>query len=737
MNSQGGENLGSKSIKQRSLELSNTASDGVTKLAPANGENNEKDVSPFYGSSSSYPIAAPNGGLAGEDRKSIRSSLGGDNGEIWSQQPLNEPLLGGFALLRVVQLLNFDIYYIGLDSRSDKAAMMSRLGDLEAAAKLQEKSIDLNQGCASPTTIGTDAYNNQTNAPPSYYKTFLDDLSQYNPFQKYIDRFSLLNALCKFLKICLSLSAIMFGFDKFISTIILCLSTKIDSPETSNSGMGLFVLILVNFSSMFILSSTVFNGHLLWNLFSKRLFLVSRRFQYKTMLCLLIFVYLEYIINISFVNNLYDWDFISNNIQSGSYSVLANLRIIVTEQDEEHYYVDILLTIIQFARGAIRISPYITINYAIICLKEHIHTIRNQHLLTDSLKKRQKLRVVVAHRKGVAKSAITAPGKKKRVNFVTNAPGEVSNDTQGNNQTSNGQEPLVARVDNNANNIRTSSNSQQRGQLKKPSNGNSGSSSPSQNLAWRPTLPPGADENVTSIPISFIGSPLNGGSESELKKPASTANIQPSLQPSAQQQRRPQSQTLEREVSFADSDQQSGTANSTRSEDIEKLYLTRIRDFDELESYITNLYIFIGKLNRFMSRQGLTIFFIVHNLVISVSVIVPEAVRGGIFVAYLVRFLVVLIGFAPFAFGQQLNSQLEQLSKQIDRIIIQQQFIHRRRDNLVRIRELVHEIRVNCGGMINFNVETGIKYLVVAFASAFFIEQERKYNIFPLLLPTN
>lgn len=652
--------------------------------------------------------------------------------EISKNYVVSEPLLGGFALLRVVQLLNFDIYYLGLSRKvTTKKGLNDNFVDPELA-KTITTTITRVQTVDSFDTPEYTVRGSQVNLsdPKEYYETFLDELASYNPLQKYINKYSLLNGFCRLLKICLSLFAIIIGIDKTISNIILCFTSNIeskggDAQEQANSSMGLSVLILVNISSIYILFSTVFNGHLLWNLLSQRLFLVSEKFQCKTMLILLIFVYLEYVVSIAFVNNLYEWDFTSNNIQSGSYSVFANLRIFLTEQDEEHYYIDILLTIIQFARGIIRISPYITINYAIICLKEHIKTIRNQHLLTDSLKKKQKLRLVVSNRnKKIQDGKNGKDVRKKRVNFVTNLNGQAATstvaslsgdeDARRSTLTPNSNDDDIIKHFNQEHNLREREsldsiylikvrdrNIHSSGNISTISSRNSFESSHQQNPLDR--------SNKLNANGGYLIDDLNN--KSNCLRNTNYMNVD----------------LIKEYKQFNHNNKL--LSRYKRGEEHSNIYLKKIKDFDELESYITNLYIFTGRLNRVMSRQGLTVFFIVHNLVITVSLIVPEAVRGGIIMAYIIRFLVILIGIMPFVIGESLNEQLEQLSKQIDRIIIQQQFIYTRRDNLVRIRELIHDIRVNCGGMLDFNMETGIKYLVVAFASAFFIEQERKYSV--------
>lgn len=651
---------------------------------------------------------------------------------------LNEPLMGGFALLRAAQLLNIDVYYIGLESRSCRLSggqsCWSKGDDCEAMAR---RDVSVVRTCDSPSSAAAAAAAanviQEIESEEDCYRTILDDFASYNPLQKYIDRSEFLRVGCKLAKIFLSLTAIMIGFNEMLSTFVLCLmtiETKLEtssesshSNSNSNSSMGLFVLVLVQFSSIYILFSTIFNGHLIWNLFSQRQFLISRRFQYKTMLKLLVFIYLEYVIQIAFVSNLYDWDFTSNNIESGSYSVLANLRILVTFKDFDHFYVDILMTILAFARGIIRISPYITINYAIICLKEHINTIRNQRLLTDSLKKRQKLRLVVGktsqRRRNVAGeskvmgSLVSGAGNnraKKRVNFVTE-PVDFLSTTSG-------------RV------LATSSETS--------FGGGGGGNSTDSSAARRQTL------GAVSYPLQTINpqnSILSAADQQQNHANGQTNSLQ-KLTQSISDQENPFS-TTKNGLDQQQNKQVNGSiGNNNRSpisgrdvggggggkRNSKDLFLERIEDFDELESYITNMYIFTGKLNRFMSSQGLTVFFIVHNLVISVSLIIPDAIKGGVVMVQFIRLLLILIAILPFIVGQSLSAQLEQLSKQIDRIIIQQHFIHRRRDNLVRIRELIHDIKVNCGGMLNFNVATGIKYLVVAFASAFFIEQERKYR---------
>lgn len=609
----------------------------------------------------------------------------------------NEPLVGGFALLRAAQLLNIDVYYVGLESkwcRLSKGKDCWNAGDdMEAIAG---RNVSIVRSCSSSDRLQLGAVESIQNG--NYcYRTILDDLASYNPLQKYIDRHDVLKVACNLAKIFLSLTAIIVGFYEFISTVVLCLmtiGTKLETSDSNSSSMGLFVLVLVQFSSIYILFSTIFNGHLLWNLFSQRQFLISKRFQYKTMLKLLVFIYLEYIVNTAFVCNLYDWDFTSNNIESGSYSVLANLRILVTFKDFDHFYVDVLMTILSFARGIIRMSPYITINYAIICLNKHIITIRNQRLLTDSLKKKQKLRSVVGktnrrrNQSQVIGSLLNGNRAKKKVNFVTE-PIDYPNETLANGETHSGLTgaPIAKRR-------------QTLGAIRsRPS---------SQQTMGLDVLEKISDHHVI-----------------EQKLAQTSAN---------------QENLFEFDNTTIELQRQQSTDNRPRREEkrfSKDFFLERIEDFDELESYITNMYIFTGKLNRFMSSQGLTVFFIVHNLVVSVSLIRPEAITGGVVMVQFIRLLLILIAITPFIVGQSLRSQLEQLSKQIDRIIIQQHFIHRRRDNLVRIRGLIHDIKVNCGGMLNFNVATGVKYLVVAFASAFFIEQERKYRIYMIRFPTS
>lgn len=623
----------------------------------------------------------------------------------------NEPLLGGFALLRAVQLLNFDIYYVNKGTASCTPEPVSK--------KLTDNANDLEQAnqhlgvCRSInlTPIGNGSYIPASVAAKSReYRTILDELVEFNPLQKYVDKWFLLNALCQMLKICLSLFAIVLSFSKLISTIVLSVMSKIDllqgetfrrKTESSDSGsMAVLVLLLINLSSMYILCSTIFNGHLLWNLLSQRLFLVSRRFQYRTMMLLLLFVYCEYFVNLSMINNLYDFSFGPEETsvldggtevskptlpKVGSYYTMINLRAFVTDHHETNRTLDMLLTIFQFLRGIIRISPYITINYAIICLKEHIYTIRNQQLLTDSLKRRQKLRLVVVNKNRASQSSkqIKSNGtaKKKRVIFVTD-----SSDQQ----------------------------QQQQGDQKSRFIDNIENQPQQSGDQYTRNLIEGLRDSTKVSTVNILN-PIT-----ELNTNNINTNRQLIRQTSITQTRANGSANSNTSDSYVV--KQTATPTPILNKGIS--FLDRINDFDELESYITNLYIFTGRLNRLMSQQGLTIFFIVHNLTISTSLIIPEAIKGGMVMSYVVRILLMFMGILPFVFGQTLNSQLSQLSKQIDRIIIQQQFISRRRDNLVRIRELLHDIRVNCGGMLNFNIETGIKYLVIALASAFFIEQE-------------
>lgn len=637
--------------------------------------------------------------LQGSQQQQLKSIESGKKYSNGSEKfILNEPLLGGFALLRAAQLLNIDVYYVGLETRScgrilssggQKTMVCWQRGDVEAI--VAGKNVPTVRSCSSIDRAALKSISESNDdvaikkKANRCYRTILDDLAECNPLQKYIDDRDWLRAFCRLAKIFLSLAAIMMGFNELISTILLCLVTTIgskkldnigsnqttaattlstamssNSENQANSSVGLLVLVLVQFSSIYILFSTIFNGHLLWNLFSQRQFLVSKRFQYKTMLRQLTFIYLEYIINTAFVSNLYDWDAISNNIEAANYSMLANLRILVTYKDFDHFYVDILMSVISFARGIIRVSPYITINYVIICLREHISTIRNQRLLTDSLKRRQKLRVVVGKtsaRSGGKSAAAKAVGllgggaasrSTKRVNFVTEPP------------------------------------------------------------TRRQTIVSGV--NDLSRPVEILGQRQQSQRDNLNQEATGSELLQRNGWPSEPEQL----EALKAETQSSDFSKNDDDDN----------FLERIESFDELEAYITNLYIFTGKLNRFMSSQGLTVFFIVHNLLICASLIRPEVISGGTFMVQLIRLLLILIAIKPFVAGQSLTAQLAQLSKQIDRIIIQQHFIHRRRDNLVRIRELIHDIRINCGGMLNFNVATGIKYLVGAFACAFFIEQE-------------
>lgn len=688
----------------------------------------------------------------------------------------DEALLDGFILLRLAQLLNIDVYYIGHQQRplrrpgqhcSRKSANESRRQPVEenewvstAADKSSSRhappDMESVLDATGSTTREQDWRQLQIQEPP-HRRNLMDELQEINPFRELLERHPRLGDLLRIVRIGLSLLATMISVDKTISSLLLCLLSRPDikgrpgniglAYEASDITMSWLVLILLNSCSMYILFSTVFNGHLLWALLSQRLFLVSRRFQYKTMLSMLVFIYLEYIVNISFVNNLFGWSFESNgepdsesqpggswhklsvsqSSTSGgsssssksvtrngmmhghgihqSYSVLSNLETFVTEKDEANLLVDIGLTVFQFARGIIRMSPYITINYVTLCLNEHIKTIRNQTLLTESLKRKQKLRMVVKSKRVVDRAS----------NSIGAVPLSSSNSELNGANQANGNGPIRSPVNARAKKrviFATETSGKQQ------------------------TLLQMGDNNSLRPPLS---SPLSGASSSRTTSPTSLAGSQRSTSSLSCEQvgelpQAPRASQLSpapnRLYSVESSDGSTISMNlraAQKRRSDRHSYLDRIKDFEELESYVTNLYIFTGRLNRLMSRMGLAMFFIVHNLVITATLIVPEAIRGGSPMVQLIRVLVVLIGIVPFVAGQALDGQLEQLSKQIDRIIIQQQFISRKRDNLVRIRELLHDIRVNCGGMLNFNVATGIKYLVVAFASAFFIEQEGEF----------
>lgn len=641
--------------------------------------------------------------LKGRNNSDFRDSLAVSEVEV-TQTQLNEPLIGGLAWLRAVQLLNFDIYYIHFSIKSREATKLYRSGDVETAANIQKDAVYF-------------AIDGGDEARQVYYSTILDTLAKSNPLQKYIDKYEILDKFCRFLKIFLSLTAIVICFDRTLANIILCLVTRnsMNPDENStNSNMGLIALISVNASSLYILYSTIFNGHLIWNLFSRRLFLVSRRFQVKTMIMLLPFIYLEYLINIVFVDNLYEWEYTSNSMSSGKFSVLANLRILATEKDEDDNLIDTFMTIIQFVRGIIRISPYIMVNYAIVCLGEHINLVRNQHLLTESLKKRTKLRLAVRRGKGNTKNGKSTTGKsKKKVNFDKKSIG--GSHMTGSNNTTNLDSLEVS-----------SANRSQRKSVVNLDVDQLSSLQVQTKFQQHPNRAQANSENISNDLIEYHN--------------PNTACVV-SLTTSSDYEGTNRDMDTSDRLTFVSPIIEGSVGNIGDIEGLDraesrKIYLNRIRDFDELESYITNLYIFTGRLNRFMTRQGLSVFYIVHNFLISASVIRPEAIHGGPVMIYLIQSLMVVLAFVPFMFGESLNGQLEQLSKQIDRIIIQQQLTHNRRDNLVRIRELIHDIRVNCGGMLNFNVEDGIKFLVIAFASAFFIEQERKCIHLLILEPT-
>jgi len=646
----------------------------------------------------------------------------------------DEPLLDGFSLLRLVQsFLNPDINYIGLVGRETqpektecRKCLASRRGSLfgQAGGEGKEvesyedgptKSRDQNQsfdkvldrteivsvqiGHKGSTDIALQKCPHINSRKPNLY----EELTDLVTLKRFVNPSSYLGSIIKLAQICLSLMAIMVSIDKTLSTVLLCIFSRSDIKrksmlegqpsmpyEASDVSMSWFVLVLVNLSSTYILISTIFNGHLLWNLLDQRLFLVSRHFQYKTMLSLIIFAYLEYIINISFINHLFGWSFEGEDLEGNgkvekkgnlheSYSILSRLEIFVTDQNQENSIMDILLTVLQFSRGVIRISPYITINYVIICLNEHIRAIRNQVLLTESLKKKQKLRLVVKSSRAANLSvrsnnrlAVAQPNGNRKLSFGTIAsPG-------GQFYGNRAKKRVIFATQTSGANIETVGNGsaldEALNQVSKQNFGHTDGNSLTRNGVTSIR----ENNSVNSIFIPCKNSQMTDANKNEDKR-----------------------------------------ANEAR-------YSNRIRDFYELESYITNLYIFTGRLNRLMSRQGLAMFFIVHNLIITCSLIVPEAIKGGPPMVQFIRLLVIIIGIVPFRCGQSFNGQLKQLSKQIDRIIIQQQFFGRRRDNLIRIRELLHDIRIDCAGMLNFNIETGLKYLVIAFASAFFIEQEGK-----------
>lgn len=734
--------------------------------------------------------------------------------------PPNEPLIAGFSLLRACQLLNIDIYYICFSFISSEAARLFRLNELNEAARLQSEAAYF-------------AIDGGDEAEAPYYVTFLDECANSNPIQKFIDRHRILDKFCKFLKIFSSLLALTLCSAKTISNLFLCLATRIllnthfssssstntnihnqssdatttshqqklvsEGEDATNTNMSLFALVVVNISSLFILYSTIFNGHLVWNLFSRRLFLVSKRFQQTTMLMLLGFIYVEYIINISFVNNLYEWNYSSSDIRSDHYAYWSRLKIFATEKDEDNELIDLVLTIIQFARGIIRISPYICVNYAIICLIEHIETIRKQVLLTESLKKRSKLRLAVTSRKrnhpqvnnikstvnsitktidnsennsstnnkqitssagpstqapegAVLNAGANAGSPKKRVYFgightnLINIPN--NNSTNENNELASFSDHLArvalsqqlevvdrwaqAQCENskefnerksefiteiNANDTRT---------LTGEFSGSSPSTDHQILTSKQVATSPSADPLIPRTRARAVPSTVTSLSASSLDQEMSIktsyygnnnrfSNNHPSL-----------SLSTHHHHHHHYHHEASQNNDNSRKHKLRKVYLDRIKNFDQLESYITNLYIFTGRLNRVMSSQGLGIFFIIHNLVISASLVKPEAIHGGPFVQYFIQFLMITLALVPFINGESLNRKLEQLSKQIDRIIIQQQLTHHKRDNLIRIRDLIHDIKVNCGGMLNFNVQGGIKYLIIAFACAFFIEQEGK-----------
>jgi len=674
-----------------------------------------------------------------------------------------ETLLYGLRLLRLIQLINFDVSYI--------SSFFQSLPPCETKPK------------PDPTKSRICPVSQATNLETSF---------RFNSvgLRQFIASF--LRILLKNFKIMLSFMAICLSLTKSLATILLCLIVRSDrltqgnqssrAPigsetdpreyDSPNITMGWLVLILVNLSSTSILFSLVFNGHLLWDLLGQRLFLVSKRFQHKIMLSLLIFILFEYAVNSLFVNNLFDWSFrqadqdesypggdrmenkppmnhssFSMFDERGSYSdtkwyenitsghVLKTIKVLVTSHDRDNRGIDLLLSVIQFARGILRVSPYITINFCIICLRKHIETIRKQHLLTKSLKRRCRLRMVLANQSKTPKLAQSEkklntnrsskpqlfirrfsllPGsltdgraEKKKVNFLTRKSPSPSCSALAVRPSSRLSEDVPEAVE------PTTTKDEEGLQI--------------TSRSWTSANISSLDlQRLSPSLLSLSANSMNSQSDPRTNHLTAAGDQELSCLPTS-------SSASGR--SYALDGQQAHESSRTEKKDHER-YLNCIKDFHALEMSITKLYIFTGRLNRLMSRLGLTVFFIVHNLLISCSLIIPQAIDGfsyeedniSMIRVYVVKILIIVIGIVPFVCGQSLNDQLEQLSKQIDRIIILQQINSSRRDNLVRTRELVHDIRLNCAGMLVFNIENGIfKYLLVAFAGAFFVEQRGEY----------
>lgn len=650
-------------------------------------------------------------------------------------KPPKESLIAGFALLRALQLISFNIYYIGsiFNPRSRRYLTRSGSIDEEIDGAIDEvENIDGNelnnderkqiQGSFDnqfePEQINDSRKDASAYNSASFYHRFeptvLDIVNQYNPFEKLIQKSYSFSMFCDFIKISLSIIAITIVVDKIFLTVLissfkdfdvnsinigsdssidfsntskhsndesnkvyhkviltnnstLIAATINDTSHTSNHTHGkghesnrdiensepetglvsFIVLILYQLSELIIVYNTIFNGHLMWNLFNQRLFLVCTRYQYKIMLKLFVFVYIEYYIYIAFIENLYSFSNInlinySSELPSWESPFNCAINLILGRElasARVNLFLDIISNAIYFTRSMIRISPYIALNYSIACLVVHVENIRSQQLFSKSLKKRGYI----------------------------DSKNPIKNKQALSNQRLNQNKQQLMMID----------HQQSRDQsIFFTSNQNS---------------PVKRDPSINILSDDSLSKNKN----IDIPDDATTIHI--------------------------------SHDNSISSCDVND-FSNRIKDFEELESYITNLYVYTCRLNRVMTIQGVGYFFVIHNTIISCSLLKHELIKGGPIFAYLINLLVVVIGFLPFYLSYSFDEQLAELSKQIDRIIIQQKFIYRRRDNLVRIRELINDIKINCGSL-HFNFKAGLKYTGVAFATAFFIKQERKYDI--------
>lgn len=147
--------------------------------------------------------------------------------------------------------------------------------------------------------------------------------------------------------------------------------------------------------------------------------------------------------------------------------------------------------------------------------------------------------------------------------------------------------------------------------------------------------------------------------------------------------------------------------------------------FQDIEQNLNELYLFVSQLNEVSSEQNLLGFVIVQNMLTTMSLIGKQDTEMGLY-SWVIRIMILTTGLAPYICGHLLNSQLNLLSEQLDRVIIQQQLNHNTGDRIIRLKELVNDIKIDCGGLFSFNIQSGIKFIVVAVSAGFFITQERK-----------